>query len=188
MRNTLLNLLVRKSFKYSLNPPFTLSSGKISPYYIDCKHTTYNPEGMYLIGEIVFSLVHCYKPDAIGGLTLGADPIAIATALISQMKGEPINAFTVRKEPKEHGTQKWIEGDIQSGNRVIVVEDVITTGASAIRCIERLRAEDIEPIIVIALIDRQEESGKENIESLGIKVSSLFTLDDFIRSMPAPKP
>jgi len=117
---------------------------------------------MYLIGELIFSLISSSKPDAIGGLTLGADPIAYAVCLTSYLKGTSIKAFTVRKEPKGHGTKQWIEGDIKEGERVVIVEDVVTTGGSTIKAITRAQAAGLEVIKVVTLIDR-EEGGKEAI-------------------------
>ena len=103
-RRQLLELLREKSFRYSPDKPFKLVSGRESPYYIDCRPTTHNAQGLALIGEIFFDLIRDLKVDAIGGLTMGADPIAHATALTSYLQGKPINAFSVRQRPKEHGT------------------------------------------------------------------------------------
>ena len=131
-RRQLLELLREKSFRYSPDKPFKLVSGRESPYYIDCRPTTHNAQGLALIGEIFFDLIRDLKVDAIGGLTMGADPIAHATALTSYLKGGPINAFSVRQRPKEHGAGGLLVGDVTPGDRAVVVEDVVTTGGSAL--------------------------------------------------------
>ena len=115
LRRQLLELLREKSFRYSPDKPFKLVSGRESPYYIDCRPTTHNAQGLALIGEIFFDLIRDLKVDAIGGLTMGADPIAHATALTSYFKGQPINAFSVRQRPKEHGTGGVLVGDVTPG-------------------------------------------------------------------------
>ncbi len=176
-KKNLLRLLVRKSYRYRLDPPFKLVSGRESPYYIDCKPTTNNAEGLALIGEIFFDLIQGLEVDAIGGLTMGADPIAHATSFMSHIKGEPINTFCVRSKPKDHGTTKMVEGDVQKGDRVIIVDDVITTGGSTIRAIEAARDFGLRVIKVIVLVDR-EEGGKEAIEKLGPQVEAIFTLSE----------
>jgi orotate phosphoribosyltransferase len=128
IRRQLLELLREKSFRYSPDKPFKLVSGRESPYYIDCRPTTHNAEGLALVGEVFFDLIRDLKVHAIGGLTMGADPIAHATALTSFLKGQPINAFSVRHRPKEHGTGGLLVGDVEPGDRAVIVEDVVTTG------------------------------------------------------------
>jgi orotate phosphoribosyltransferase len=176
-RKKLLHLLRQKSYQFCPDPPFTLVSGKKSPYYIDSKPTMHDPEGKTLIGEIVFEMVKNLKVDAIGGLTMGADPVAIAASLISFQKGKPIKSFSVRKTAKEHGTGKRIEGEIQPGARVVIVDDVITTGNSVIDAIKATKELGLEIIEVIVLVDRQ-EGGRENIEKYA-PVNAIFTLQDF---------
>ncbi|MDO8095020.1 MAG: phosphoribosyltransferase family protein, partial [Candidatus Brocadiales bacterium] len=117
--------------------------------------------------------------NAIGGLTLGADPIAFATAMVSGMKDDTINAFVVRKKAKEHGMMKWIEGNVREGDKVVVVDDVVTTGQSTIEAIDRARESNLNIIKAIALVDRQ-EGGRENIEMKGVPVESIFTRDDLM--------
>jgi len=174
LKARLAELLLKKAFRYAEKPIFKLASGRMSQYYFNCKPVTMSPEGMYLIGEIIYDLIIPLKPEAIGGLTLGADPIAYAVCLTSYLKGQPIKAFSVRKEPKGHGTNQWIEGDIQVGEKVIIVEDVVTTGESTLKAITRAQEAGLLVIAVIALIDR-EEGGKEAIESYGQKFMALFT-------------
>jgi orotate phosphoribosyltransferase len=162
MKERLGEIIIERSFKYSEDPPFTLASGKKSNYYFNCKPTTLDPEGMNLIGAIVFDMLKDTDITATGGLTLGADPIANALSVISYQKGKPIKSFIVRKDIKDHGTKSAIEGNVLSGEKVAIIDDVITTGASTITAIEQARKEGLKVELVITLIDR-EEGGKENI-------------------------
>ncbi|MDO8723539.1 MAG: orotate phosphoribosyltransferase [Syntrophales bacterium] len=166
MKKRLAEIVLKKSFAYRDTPPFTLTSGRTSNFYFNCKLTTLDPEGMNLIGEIVFEMVREADVTAAGGLTLGADPIANALSLISYQKGKPIKSFTVRKEAKEHGTKSAIEGDVRAGEKIVILDDVITTGGSTITAIERAREAGLAIDRVIVLIDR-EEGGRENIVEKG---------------------
>ncbi|HEX9757814.1 MAG TPA: orotate phosphoribosyltransferase [Nitrospiria bacterium] len=176
----LLHLLLQKSFKYSPDPIFTLTSGKKSCYYIDCKKTTLDSQGTFLIGQILFHRVKDLPAKGIGGLTLGADPIAVSVALTSAIYNQPISAFIIRKEPKKHGTQRWIEGNVPVGSNVVVVEDVVTTGGSTRKAIEVLEKEGYKILRVLALVDRQ-EGGRENIDQMGHHLESLYTLKDLMQ-------
>uniref|UniRef100_A0A7C4AII3 Orotate phosphoribosyltransferase n=1 Tax=Thermodesulfovibrio aggregans TaxID=86166 RepID=A0A7C4AII3_9BACT len=162
MREKLVRLIYEKAFKYSEEPVFRLVSGGLSKYYFNCKTVTLSPEGMYLIGNIIFDMIVNLDIKGIGGLTLGADPISNAVAYTSYLKGKPIEAFVVRKKAKQHGTMQWIEGNIKEGDSVVVVDDVITTGSSTIQAITKLKEASIFVKKVIVLIDRQ-EGGRENI-------------------------
>ena len=162
MKERLGEIIIERSFKYSEDPPFTLASGRKSNYYFNCKPTTLDPEGMNLIGAIVFDVLKDTNVTAAGGLTLGADPIANAVSVISYQKGKPIKSFIVRKDVKDHGTKSAIEGNVRPGEKVAIIDDVITTGASTITAIEQARKEGLNVELVITLIDR-EEGGKENI-------------------------
>lgn len=179
-KKRLLAILLEKSFQYSEKPIFKLASGKTSNYYINCKGTTLDAEAMNLIGHIFYNKIKTLRVNAIGGLTQGADPIAVATAMISGIIDDPINAFVVRKKAKEHGLKKLIEGDIHEGDKVVIVDDVITTGQSTIEAIENAKKEKLNIIKVIVLIDRQ-EGGRENIERQGVPFESVFTKDDLIK-------
>ena len=176
----LLHLLYQKSFKYNPEPIFTLTSGKKSCYYVDCKKTTLDPQGAFLIGQVFFNHIKDLPVQGIGGLTLGADPIAISVALTSAIYNRPIPAFIIRKEPKKHGTQRWIEGDLPSRGGVVVVDDVVTTGGSTRKAIEALSGEGYHILSVLALVDR-EEGGREQIAQSGYELQSLFTLKDFMQ-------
>ncbi|MBW1747649.1 MAG: orotate phosphoribosyltransferase [Deltaproteobacteria bacterium] len=130
MKQELIEIICRKSFKYTETPSFKLVSGRMSRFYVNCKPTTLSPRGMFLVGHLVFDIIKDLKPDGIGGLTFGADPMAMATAFVSELKESPINAFSIRKTRKDHGIVKWVEGDVQPGQRVVIIDDVATTGGS----------------------------------------------------------
>jgi len=179
-RARLLTLLRSLSFE---RRKVVLASGKESDFYIDCKRTALTAEGHVLIGRLMFAEVRKLRPlvRGVGGLTLGADPLASAIALTSFLEGEAVDSFIVRKEPKGHGTGQWIEGrkTIPDGSAVAVLEDVVTTGGSAMKAIERCRQEKLEVVGCFALVDRM-EGGRENIEAQGVKLQALFTRQDFL--------
>jgi len=177
MKERLIQLILQKAFRYSKEPAFKLVSGRMSNYYFNCKSVTFHPEGLYLIGNIIFDMIKESGAKAIGGLTLGADPIADAVAYTSYLKNSPIEAFVCRKTAKAHGTMQWIEGNVTAGDKVVVVDDVITTGKSTIEAITKAKEGGLEVVKVIALVDRQ-EGGKENIEALGYKVNTVVTRDE----------
>jgi len=177
MKNRLIELVLEKAFKYSEEPVFKLVSGRMSNYYFNCKAVTLHPEGMHLIGNLIFGMIEDSGAKGIGGLTLGADPIADAVAYTSWLKGKPVEAFVVRKTAKAHGTMQWIEGNIRSGDNVVIVDDVITTGKSTIEAINKAKEAGLEIVKVIALVDRQ-EGGRENIEALGHKVEAVITREE----------
>jgi orotate phosphoribosyltransferase len=178
-RRRLLEILREKSFRYSPDKPFKLTSGGESPYYIDCRPTTHNAEGLALVGEVFFDLIRDLKVKAIGGLTMGADPIAHATALTSFLKGRPVNAFSVRQRPKEHGTGGLLVGDVEPGDKVVVVEDVTTTGASTRRAVAAARNFGLKVVKVLILVDR-EEGGKEAVAQEVPEVEAVFTISQLI--------
>ena len=174
MKERLIEMILERSFKYSDNPPFTLVSGRKSNYFFNCKPTTLDPEGMNLIGELLFDMLADSAVTAAGGLTLGADPIANALSVISFQKGKPIKSFIVRKDVKDHGIKDGIEGNVQPGEKVAILDDVITTGGSTITAIERAREAGLVIDRVIALIDR-EEGGRENILAHVGRVDAVLT-------------
>jgi orotate phosphoribosyltransferase len=179
MKARLIEIIIEKSFQYRDNPPFTLASGKTSNYYFNCKPTTLDPEGMNLIGGILFQMLAEADITAAGGLTLGADALANALAVISYQQGKPIKAFIVRKDVKDHGTKSAIEGGVQSGERVAVIDDVITTGGSTITAIEKAKGAGLVIDRVIALIDR-EEGGRENILAHIPRVDAVVTRSEIM--------
>ena len=174
MKKRLGEIILARSFKYSDNPPFTLASGRKSNYYFNCKPTTLDPEGMNLIGAIIFNMLKDSDITAAGGLTLGADPIANALSVISYQKGKPIKSFIVRKDIKDHGTKSAIEGNVLRGEKIVIIDDVITTGGSTIIAIEQARKEGLSVERVITLIDR-EEGGRENILQHVDNIESILT-------------
>jgi orotate phosphoribosyltransferase len=176
-RQQLLHLLKEKSFQYRPDKPFKLTSGKESPYYVDCRPVTHSAQGLALIGEIVFEMVKDLEVQAIGGLTMGADPVAHATALISYQKGKPINAFAVRKEAKGHGAAGQVVGDVRPGDRVVIVEDVITTGGSTLKAIAAAREFGLKVVKALILVDR-EEGGREAVAQAVPEVEAVFTISD----------
>jgi len=156
---------------------FTLSSGKESDLYVDLRKVTLNPVGASIIGSLIYDMIKDRDVDAVGGMSVGADPIAVSTSLAAYQSGREIMAFLVRKTQKAHGTQNVIEGPIKAGFRALVVEDVITTGASTISAIDRIREAGMDVKMVVAVFDRC-EGGKEAIEALGYEVHSLLTRRD----------
>jgi orotate phosphoribosyltransferase len=179
-RARLLFLLTELSFE---RRRVVLSSGKDSDFYIDCKRTALTAEGHYLVGRLLFAAIraHCPEVTAVGGLTLGADPLASAVSLTSHLAGQPLQAFIVRKEPKHHGTGQWIEGRelLRVGERVAILEDVITTGSSTLKAVQRAIGEGLEVAGAFALVDRG-EGGQEALEKEGVRLIALYTRKDFI--------
>ncbi|HEX4681540.1 MAG TPA: orotate phosphoribosyltransferase [Gemmatimonadaceae bacterium] len=182
-RDELIQLLATRSAKRG---SFTLASGRQSSLYIDARMTTMSPDGLALIGPLGFTAMHDagWRADAIGGLTMGADPIACAVSYASASSPSPLRAFTVRKEPKTHGTGKLIEGPFREGDRVVVVEDTITTGGSARKAIDAVRAAGGTVIGVLALVDR-EEGGRQALEADGVDVIALARASEIVPLIPA---
>jgi orotate phosphoribosyltransferase len=178
-RNRLLELLTELAYE---KRKVTLSSGKESDFYIDTKQASLTAEGHYLVGRLVLAEIraHFAGAQAVGGMTMGADPIASAVSLTSWLQASPLPAFYVRKEPKGHGTNQWLEGKkgLPVPAQVVVVEDVVTTGASTLKAIERCRVEGLHVLGVVALVDR-EEGGREAVEKAGVELRSLFRRSDF---------
>jgi len=196
MKQRLIELILSRSFKFTKKPTFTLASGRKSNFYFNCKLTTLSPEGMYLVGNLLYKIIQQWrigKIHAVGGLTLGADPVANAIAYASYIKNQKskvkgqklrvtqLEAFVVRKEPKEHGTMQWIEGNVKKGDKVLIVEDVITTGGSTIKAITRAKKCGLRVMGVVVLIDRQ-EGGREAIESRGLPFKALLTKEEIFKA------
>jgi orotate phosphoribosyltransferase len=155
---------------------FVLSSGRPSSYYIDCRPTTMSAEGMVVIGRLGSQAIlqAGWRPVGVGGLTMGADPVAYAIAAASFATGAPVDAFSVRKEPKAHGTGRTIEGNFRSGDAVVIVEDVITSGDSARRAAGAVEQAGGTVLGILAVVDR-EEGGRRTLEAGGLRVVSLVT-------------
>lgn len=177
-RRRLLELLKEKSYRYSPEAPFRLASGRESPYYVDCRPVTHSAEGLALLGEIIFELVREADIRGVGCLTMGADPLAHAVALVSYQHGHPINAFSVRKFSKDYGAGGLVVGDVKAGDRVAVLEDVVTTGGSVLKAVAAARDFGLVVVKVIILVDRQ-EGGREVVAAAVPQVESVFTLADF---------
>lgn len=175
-------LIKNRAFKQSDVPTFRLSSGEKSCFYFNMKKVTYYPEGEVLIGEVIYNKIKEFnlQPKAVGGLTMGADPVAVSTAFTSFLKQNPIEAFSVRKEPKEHGMRLQIEGNVIDGDPVVILDDVVTTGKSTIQAIKIAREHGLDILCAIVIVDRCEENGRRNIENEGVALHSIFTVHDFI--------
>ncbi|MGQ9618862.1 MAG: orotate phosphoribosyltransferase [Candidatus Aminicenantia bacterium] len=154
-----------------------LSSGRESNYYIDAKFATMDPEGSFLIAKLILEHLRNYEVEAIGGYTLGADPIVGSVVALSHQSGRPLLGFIVRKEPKTHGEMKQIEGPFRKGLRTVIVDDVITTGSSIIKSAKAVESEGGIVVLTMGIVDRL-EGGKENIENEGYIFQSLFTRKD----------
>jgi len=168
------DLILEKSFQYGY---FTLSSGQESLYYFDGRLTTLWPEGAHLVGKTVFALAKEAGVGAIGGPTMGADPIVTAVALVSHLEGSPLPAFIVRKQPKKHGARRHIEGHLPEGGSVAIVDDVITTGKSIIRAIEVVEEAGASVGKVIVILDRN-QGGAAELQGRGYSFVSLLSADE----------
>ena len=176
MRDKLLEMLKRDAYRHG---EFTLSSGVKSEHYVNCKPVTLNGKGLALSSLLMFD---CLEKGvvAVGGLTLGADPLVSGVAMAACSYDREINALIVRKEPKGHGTQAWIEGPMPpEGSKVTVLEDVVTSGGSAIKAAQKLRDAGYVVDHVVSIVDRQ-EGGKDAMLKVGLELRSLFTLDELL--------
>ena len=174
MKDRLMEIILEKSFQYSEEPIFKLVSGGVSNFYFNCKPAMLDPEGKELIGRLIFSTIRDLQVTGIGGLELGSVPISSAVSLISQLEGQPIKEFIVRKEKKDHGIPAKVEGEFVAGEKVVVVDDVITTGGSTIKAVEALQKLGLEVSKVVVLVDREEMNGRQSIEKLCPEVEPLI--------------
>lgn len=185
-KKTLLELLRKRAYQEG---EFELSSGRTSDYYLDGKLVSFAPEGIDLIGEVFLETILPYEVEAVGGLTMGADPIITSVAATAYRRGVRIPAFAVRKDPKEHGLQKWIEGPFPDGKdaRVAIVDDVVTSGGSILQAVKVAEdAAGCQVAVVAALVDRL-AGGRERIEEAGYTFRSIFTIDEIRSPDPSPK-
>jgi orotate phosphoribosyltransferase len=174
VKEFLLELLVKKAYQEG---DFTLSSGQKSSYYINCKQVTLDAQGALAVGRLILDLL-AEDTIAVAGLTLGADPIVSALSVVSAYENRNIPALIIRKQAKGHGTQAYIEGlALPEGSKVVVLEDVVTTGQSALIAVQRLKDAGYQVEEVIALVDRQ-QGGSQLYESEGLKFKALFTIQD----------
>lgn len=179
-RRRLIEIVKERSF--STGKEMKLASGRTSNYYFNMKPTMLDPEGATLIGELVLERVAGLKVDAIGGLEMGAVPLATACAIASYAKGKRVPAFFVRKQAKEHGTRSLVEGlaagETLNGKSVVIVEDVTTTGGSAMKAVEAVKADGATVAAVITIVDRHEGAG-ETFETAGLDFRAVLTVEDF---------
>jgi orotate phosphoribosyltransferase len=190
-RRELVQLLVRYSYLREPGRKFTLASGRLSDYYLECSLTTTRAAAMPLIG----ALIHARVPPeavAVGGPTMGADPIAAAVSFHSAGTSHPLSWFSVRKTPKEHGTRRWLEGSAAPGDGVVVVEDVITSGGSLLDAIARCGEEGLRVLGAVVLVDREEQEGRARVDDalrrLDARFWALFTrteIEQAWRATPA---
>jgi orotate phosphoribosyltransferase len=178
-KDRLLELVIERAYRDGVD--IVLASGKRSTFYIDGKKVTLHPEGLYLLANLLLDMLDEYPGvTAVGGLTLGADPLAAAMAALSFPRGRPLKAFLVRKEAKAHGTSSLIEGELTPGEQVAILEDTITTGASAMKAIHAVRAVGCDPVVVLALADREDPDAQAFRDQY--RVRSVYTLADLVRA------
>jgi orotate phosphoribosyltransferase len=177
MRDRLKQILIEKSV--ITGREFKLASGKTSNFYVDARITTLHPEGAYLCGKIFLEMLKDFKVDAVGGYSMGADPIVTAIAVLSHQANNPIPAFIIRKEEKSHGTGRIIEGNFPKNGKVAIFDDVITSGGSILRGAAQVEKHGGKVEVVMAVLDR-EEGGREKIQAAGYKFLSIFTKKEFI--------
>jgi len=179
-KQQLKKILLDKSYRKG---SFTLTSGKTSDFYVDGKQTTLDAEGSYLCGKLLFDLIlqEAEPIHAVGGMTLGADPLVTAVSIVSFLEKDPIPAFIVRKEAKGHGTGNYIEGlkNMEQGCRVALVEDVVTTGGTLLQVIDRVEAAGFVVGLVVTIVDRQ-EGGAEMLAEKGYPLKALFTRQELL--------
>jgi orotate phosphoribosyltransferase len=180
-KHRLLEIFKKTSFKSSPDPIFRLASKKQSKYYVDCKQALSDPEARALIGKLIFALIRSESFDSIGGLELGAYPVAtsVSDTIFRETRGI-VRAFVIRKAPKSHGVTDLIAGHVIRGDQALIVDDVVTTGASTIQAIESARKAGLEVKRAIVLVDREEEDGKAHIEAAGVKFDALLTLSELL--------
>ncbi len=157
---------------------FTLASGKQASYYLDCRKVTLDSRGARLIGAGMLELLRADMPQLVGGMAIGADPITASILALAGVEGIPLRGVMVRKEPKQHGTGKYVEGPYSRGEELVVVEDVVTTGGSSLLAIERCEAAGLHIRRVLAIVDRL-EGGREAFAARGYELTTLLTIEDF---------
>ncbi|MGC2108050.1 MAG: orotate phosphoribosyltransferase [Candidatus Korobacteraceae bacterium] len=178
-KRRLLEIFYETSFKSSEEPVFRLASGVLSKYYIDCKQALSDPEARALIGDLIFELTKAESFDSVGGLELGAYPIATSVSdKIFRERHNSVRAFVIRKEQKTHGVTDLVAGHVERGDKTLIVDDVVTTGSSTIKAIRGARQAGLSVSRVIVLVDREEGDGRKNIEAEGVKFDALFTLGE----------
>jgi len=179
-------LIETKAFQYSQTPIFTLASGAKSSFYVDCRAALSYPEAREIVGDLMLDRLDPGQVDAVGGLLIGAFPIAIALSDAAYRRKNPLlRVFVVRKEPKEHGLRKLIEGAVRPGERAVIVDDVITSGKSTIEAIRKSREFGLDVTRAIAILDREEQGGRQAVEAEGVRLDTLCTLRDLKQAVGA---
>ena len=174
-KQALIELVRERALRFG---DFTLASGKKATYYLDGKQVTLDAAGAVLVAEGILDLLGERWPRAVGGMSIGADPITAAVITLAGVRNRPLVGFMVRKEPKGHGTGRFIEGPVHGGDEAVIVEDVVTTGGSSLLAIERAEEFGLKIARVIAIVDRM-EGGREAFAQRGYELSSLLTIQDF---------
>lgn len=181
MKKRLARLLIEKSY---LEGDFTLTSGQKSDYYFDCKHTALHPEGSWLIGRFFLDMIRARGDvQGVGGMTLGADPLISAVTVVSHIEGYPLPGFIIRKQPKGHGTNQYLEGlnNFEPGMNVCLLEDVITTGGTLLKAVDRVREQGLNIVAIMGVLDR-EQGGRENIAAAGFELQTIFTRKELVET------
>jgi orotate phosphoribosyltransferase len=174
-RDALIELVRETALQFG---EFTLASGKKASFYLDCRKVTLDARGAKLIGEGMLDLLADEMPELVGGMAIGADPITAAILTLAGIREIPLRGVMVRKEPKQHGTGKYVEGPFAAGEEVVIVEDVVTTGGSSLLAIERCEAAGLKVRRVLAIVDRL-EGGRAAFAAKGYELTSLLTIEDF---------
>jgi len=182
-------ILTTGSFHWRATPQFTLASGRVSEYYVNCKQLLSHPKYRRLLAELIADHLKGWDVQAVGGMEIGAIPIATAvTDYVYDRTGRELRTFVVRKKAKDHGMKHAVEGAFQPGDRVAVMDDVLTTGQATIDAIEQARAAGLNVRHALVLVDRQEDNGRQRVEALGVPLTSLLTLQDLkdLKGHPDP--
>ncbi len=179
-RKRLARLLLEKSY---VEGQVTLTSGRTSDYYFDCKQTALHPEGAYLLGTMFLDILADCDIAGVGGMTLGADPLVSAVTVLSHVRERPLPGFIVRKQPKGHGTNQYLEGlaNFAPGAKVALLEDVVTTGGTLVKACDRVRDAGLDIVAVVCVLDR-EEGGRENLAKAGYDLRSIFTRSELLEA------
>lgn len=180
-RDALIEMVRERALKFG---DFTLSSGQKSSYYLDGKQVALFSHGLKLIGEGLLDLLHGTEFDAFGGMSIGADPIVGGVLTVAAERGQALRGFMVRKEAKGHGTNRFVEGPVEPGMKVVIVDDVVTTGGSALLAVDRVEEFGCKVVQVVGVIDRL-QGGAANFAARGLPFRSLLTINDFGPIPPA---
>jgi orotate phosphoribosyltransferase len=182
-------ILETGSFHWKTTPQFTLASGRVSEYYVNCKHLLSHPRYRRILAELIADHLKGWDVHSVGGMEIGAIPIATAVSdYVYDRAGRELRTFVVRKKPKDHGMKHTVEGAFKSGDRVLVVDDVLTTGQATVDAITQARAAGLDVRHALVLVDRQEHNGRQRVEALGVPLTSLLILQDLkdLKGKPDP--